>query len=114
MYQRPKSSDCLVISVGRSGISVSLDIRNMLSPFYVVTIGEVRSKVSAATFRAPQRGARDHQTHGHDAAHTLKSPVGSAYLHGRSDQRVPGVEPCDHLVEAAAIAQQATMPPHQP
>src|SRR4249920_2113575 len=105
MYQRPKSSDCLVISVGRSGISVSLDIRNMFSPFYVVAIRKVRAKVAAAALLAAQRGARDHQPDGHDAPHPAELAVGIARRGRRADERMPCLEARDGLLHPSAIAQ---------
>src|ERR1041384_7715037 len=131
MYQRPKSSDCLVISVGRSGISVSaisksqnpnpkfqlrsrigiwrlgfgiwdfpMHVGDVLQPFYVVAIGKVRAKVSAAALLPPQRGARDQQADGDDAAETAELTIGEARRVGGSKQRVPRVEPRDGRVDA--------------
>src|SRR5437762_13550642 len=113
MYQRPKSSDCLVISVGRSGISVSFDIRNVLLPFYVVAIGKVRAKVAAAALLPPQRGARDQQTHGDDAAEAPELAIDNARGGRGSKQRMPCVEPRDGRVDAMPLAQQTAVPPHQ-
>src|SRR5258705_7770339 len=111
MYQRPKSSDCLVISVGRSGISVWLDIRNMFSPFYVVVIGKIRAKVAAAALFAAQCGAGDHQPDGDDAPHAAEFAVGHARCGRRPDDAMPRLETCECRLHAVPVAQQAAVPP---
>jgi len=86
----------------------------MCSPFYVVAIGEIRSKVSAAAFLAAKRRPRDHQPHDHEASHPLKFPIGRFRLDRVLNQRMPGREPGNHLVQTSSIAKQAAVPPHQP
>src|SRR5881394_2514701 len=113
MYQRPKSSDCLVISVGRSGISVSLDIGNVLSPFYVVAIGKVRAKVAAAALLAALRGTRDEQPHRDDATEAAELMLGEPRGRRGSNERMPCVEARDGRVDAVPFAQQPAIPPHQ-
>src|SRR5258706_3053291 len=112
MYQRPKSSDCLVISVGRSGISVSFDIRDMFLPFYVVAIGKVRAKVAAAALLAAQRRARDQEPDGHDAAYAAEVAVGQSRRRRGADERVPRLEARDRLLHSPSVTHEPAVRPH--
>src|SRR5262245_9659789 len=83
MYQRPKSCDWGVISVGKSGISVSeamclfsltgigrvhSHIRHSTSPVLVVSDRKVRTEVPAAAFLTSKGGAGHAKADGDDAA----------------------------------------------
>src|SRR5205809_672853 len=140
MYQRPKSTDCLVISVGRSGISLSLmktpnsqgptpkpraedtlgvgnwklevvdvpsgareHVGDVVLPFYVVARRKISSVMAAAALLPAQRGARDHQTDGHDAAHAAELGVAAAIRRRRADQRVPRLETRERLLDQASF-----------
>src|SRR4051812_5189498 len=101
MYQRPKSTDCLVISVGRSGISVSLDIRcrtplrrvdvisDVDKPLIIVAIRKVRAVVATAALLTPQRGAGDQQADGDDGADSTEFRVVQRAWRRASHERVP-------------------------
>ena len=124
MYQRPKSWDWGVISVGRSGMSVSLSLAmrswaqraaalsrlpvaglkrasrvgDVLLPVYIVALREVRAEVAAAALLAAQRGARDQQADGHQAGQR-----GAA--RGRTGARVAGQRrAARHVVQLRAAA----------
>src|SRR5262245_48683756 len=116
MYQRPKSSDCFVISVGRSGISVSAiqqqHVSHVLPPFYVVAIGKIRTKVPAAALLAAKRCARDHQPDGDDAACAPELVV-AGRRRGDADSCAPRVELRDRLLRTGAAPEQPTTAPHQ-
>src|SRR5688572_5919536 len=96
MYHRPKSCDCGVISVGRSGSSVSLAIiGKVLLPVYIVALGEVRAEMAAAALFAPQRGARDQPADGRDAADEPQIQFATAGAARPNDRFAPGGELID-------------------
>src|SRR4051812_28193539 len=105
MYQRPKSTDCLVISVGKSGISASLDICDVCKPLIIVAIRKIEAEVAAATLLPPQRGARNQPANGDDAAHAAELRIELAIGGRRPHERVPGIETGQRLLDQAPFAQ---------
>src|SRR5947207_167835 len=104
----------IVSEVGRTTRrSSSTSLPPCVTQATCVAIGKVRAKVAAAALLPPQRGARDQQTHGDDAAEAPELAIDNARGGRGSKQRMPCVEPRDGRVDAMPLAQQTAVPPHQ-
>src|SRR5689334_7636424 len=116
MYQRPKSCDWGVTSVGRSGISVSLLMKNVCDvslPVYIVTSREVLAEVSAAALFAPERGTRDQQSHRDQARHSPKLAIGRCSISRAYNRRPPRRQLNDRGAQAGLRSNQSRLLPHE-
>src|SRR5262245_35630079 len=116
MYHRPKSCDWGVTSVGRSGISVSLlmkDVCDVSLPVYIVTSREILAEVSAAALFASERRARDQQTDGDEARHSSKLAIGRRAISRTHDRGPPRGQLSDSGSQAGLRANQSRLLPHE-